>query len=100
MNNQNSRTQDNNNDEVNNQAMSGNNMKTNDNEMVFTIIKNNDNKIPENWYMADTGASSHMVKNMEGMKNINKCNIPIIVGNRNKVIAKKKGSKTITVNNK
>ena len=48
--------------------MSGNNVKSNDNEMVLTMIRNNDNKILENWYMADTGTSSHMVKNEEGIK--------------------------------
>jgi len=67
--------------------------------LAALVPQNQSKAIPNNWWMADTGASSHMVKSKKGLTEIEPCEIPIQVGNGQKVIAKEKGTIMLQVKN-
>jgi len=67
--------------------------------LAALVLQNHEDKIPHHWWMADTGASSHMVRSKHFLMEIEPCNVPIQVGNGEKVIAKEKGTIKLQVDN-
>ena len=60
------------------------------NEMI--LIANNKQKFKKNTWIADSGATTHMCNDLEGMFDLEVANISILVGNGQKMTTKKLGS--------
>ena len=60
-------------------------------EMAKTSADGSGNKITSTTFLADTGASSHMINDDSGMFNVKKVKLPVTIGNGKSVICTKVG---------
>ena len=67
------------------------NTKINDKDMVEHVLTNDCVKLTSEIWIGDSGASSHMVMNTNGMFDLKEWKIPVRFGNKSKLYATKIG---------